>query len=339
MRFPRLQFQRQPLLFVLVTAAAAAGALAVAAVFARRLRQFLAGRPLLTDRSALYTVVLQKRQSLTHNVRLFRFALPGRKMHRNSIAHKGHGVLALDHGTANAISLAVWPQWLGLRPCQHVYLHARIGGRAVLRPYTPVSPCDQRGSFDLMIKVYGPSASFPSGGLMSTHLDSLKPGDSIQVQGPKGPFTYCGRGQFVLRSGRRPRTATQLGLVAAGTGVTPMLQLLRFVLADARDNTCIVLVDVNSSEDDIIAHAELENIAREFNDHFRIWHVLSKMPASDAPANFIQGRLTAGILAEHLPPPSPSTLVLCCGPPLFISDVCRPALAHIGHKAEQVLFF
>ncbi|KAH9382590.1 hypothetical protein HPB48_010336 [Haemaphysalis longicornis] len=309
MRFPRLQFQRQPLLFVLVTAAAAAGALAVAAVFARRLRQFLAGRPLLTDRSALYTVVLQKRQSLTHNVRLFRFALPGRKM------------------------------WLGLRPCQHVYLHARIGGRAVLRPYTPVSPCDQRGSFDLMIKVYGPSASFPSGGLMSTHLDSLKPGDSIQVQGPKGPFTYCGRGQFVLRSGRRLRPATQLGLVAAGTGVTPMLQLLRFVLADARDNTCIVLVDVNSSEDDIIAHAELENIAREFNDHFRIWHVLSKMPASDAPANFIQGRLTAGILAEHLPPPSPSTLVLCCGPPLFISDVCRPALAHIGHKAEQVLFF
>lgn len=301
------------LLLVIAGAATAAGALAILVVLARRLRLLLAGDVLLVDRGTYYRVALQQRMPLTHNVRLLRFSLPDPS------------------------------QRLGLRPCEHVYLHAHLGGRVVVRPYTPVSLCDHRGTFDLIVKVYAGNAStgFPNGGLMSQYLDHLTPGDEIEVQGPKGRFVYEGCGRFVLvrdPSRQLPPTA-HLGLIAAGSGVTPMLQLLRHVFADPRDRTNIVLVDVNSTEDDIIAREELDGYAQLFSQNFSIWHVLSKLPASDAPANFLQGRLTKEILAARLPPPGLGTMVLCCGPPRLISEVCKPALRDLGHLAEHVLIF
>lgn len=277
----------------------------------RRLKLMLAASALLAKRNAQYKVVLQQRWSLTHNVLLLRFAL---KSHR---------------------------QKLGIKPGQHVLLCAHINKRVVMRPYTPVSLCEQRGCFDLVVKVYrsGCSTVFPDGGLMSQYLDSLEPGDSVEVQGPRGRFFYAGCGQFVFRDGQRLALATRIGMIAAGSGITPMLQLLRHLVADARDWTRVVLVDVNSSEDDIIARDELDDYARRFVQVFSIWHVLSRMPAGAVPPNFVQGRLTREILKERLPRPDLNTLVLCCGPPGFLSEVCKPALSDIGHHCQQILIF
>ncbi|KAL3224197.1 hypothetical protein MRX96_049613 [Rhipicephalus microplus] len=55
---------------------------------------------------------------------------------------------------------------LGFRVGEHVLLYARIGGRTVMKPYTPVSRVDHRGSFDIMVKIYpaGVSRKHPDGG-------------------------------------------------------------------------------------------------------------------------------------------------------------------------------
>ncbi|XP_077486573.1 NADH-cytochrome b5 reductase 3-like [Amblyomma americanum] len=311
MHFSQLPVPRRPLLFAFVSVAAACGALALVVLLSRRLKLMLAASVLLSNRNAKYKVVLQQRHSLTHNVLLLRFALKSRR------------------------------QKLGINPGQHVLLSAHIDKRVVARPYTPVSIADQRGCFDLVVKVYraGCSSVFPNGGLMSQYLDSLAPGDSIEVQGPQGRFFYAGRGQFVFRDGHRLPLATRMGMIAAGSGITPMLQLLRHMVVDARDETSIVLVDVNSSEEDIIARDELDHYARRFGQKFSIWHVLSQLPAGGVPYNFLQGRLTKEILKAHLPPPHLSTLVLCCGPPSFLSEVCKPALSDIGHHGQQILIF
>ncbi|KAL3247437.1 hypothetical protein MRX96_057058 [Rhipicephalus microplus] len=89
---------------------------------------------------------------------------------------------------------------LGCAVGQHVYLSLYKGERLLVRPYTPVSLCDQRGTFDIIIKVYrqGTSLKYPDGGIMSQTLDSLLPGDPVQIQGPKGKFEYIGRGRFLL---------------------------------------------------------------------------------------------------------------------------------------------
>ncbi|KAH9381708.1 hypothetical protein HPB48_010527 [Haemaphysalis longicornis] len=296
--------RHRPLLFVLATAMAAAGAFGVVVLLARRLRWVLWGQVLLANPGGYYTVVLQQRQSLTHNVRLLRFALPHKRM------------------------------TLGVSTCQHVYVHAHIGNRVVVRPYTPVSARNQRGTFDLVVKVYKAGSSFnhPNGGLMSQYLDHLMPGDELQIQGPKGRFVYEGRGQFQFRNGRKLPQSFQLGIVAAGSGVTPMLQLLGHIFADPWDQTLVVMLDVNSTVEDIIARDELEGYARRFSKTFSF-----RSPA--LPVNSMRGPLNKDIMATLLPAPHPSTVVLCCGPSSLMSNVCSPALRDIGHKDEQVLFF
>ena len=62
---------------------------------------------------------------------------------------------------------------------------------------------------------------------MSQHLDHLKIGDSILVQGPKGRLTYLGNGLVQIKLGDSVRQiqVSHLGMMAGGTGITPMLQV------------------------------------------------------------------------------------------------------------------
>ncbi len=62
-------------------------------------------------------------------------------------------------------------------------MSANIANHRVVRPYTPISPGDTKGHFDLLVKVYFPQEGRP-GGLMSTYLDSLHPGATVHVRGP-----------------------------------------------------------------------------------------------------------------------------------------------------------
>ncbi len=100
---------------------------------------------------------------------------------------------------------------------QHIYLSATINGDLVIRPYTPTSCDDDKGYFELVIKlkfrnhliniallcfffvinkVYKPNThpKFPDGGKMSQYLDKMSIGDSIDVKGPSGRLTYERKG-------------------------------------------------------------------------------------------------------------------------------------------------
>ncbi|KAH7936490.1 hypothetical protein HPB49_000102 [Dermacentor silvarum] len=303
-----LRLRRPPLLVALLTFAG--GLLAAVFVF-RKIRSCTKDDVLLADPSALYTVMLKRRESIGHNVRLFRF------------------------------SLRRYRQRLGVRVGEHIMLRALAGDRLLMRPYTPVSLCDQRGSFEIIVKIYkaGVSTEFPQGGLMSQFLDTLQPGDEVQIRGPRGKFVYEGHGSFVTAHGDRLPPVKRLGLIAAGSGVTPMLQLLRNMFADSADCTLVRMIDVNRSDKEIIALRELNEYARGHSSTFRICHVLSELPSLELMPGVIQGPLNRYIMAAHLPAPDSNSLILCCGPPALMDKVCRPALADIGYKNEQVLFY
>jgi ferredoxin-NADP reductase len=121
---------------------------------------------------------------------------------------------------------------LGLATGQHLTLkffnHAD-GGKAVQRSYTPVTDSTAVGYFSLCVKVYRPlPPKFPSGGLMSQHLDDLKLGEVVLIKGPKGHVQWQEGGKFHVKPLGKPaqdRSAEQLVLLAGGTGITPMLQV------------------------------------------------------------------------------------------------------------------
>jgi len=108
-----------------------------------------------------------------------------------------------------------------------------------------VSQNNQKGFVDLIIK------SYPKpGGIMSRHIQSLRPGiDHVEMKGPFKKIDY------------RPNMCKKLGMIAGGTGITPMLQIIREVLSNPEDRTEISLIFANVSEDDILLRDELDALA------------------------------------------------------------------------------
>ena len=68
---------------------------------------------------------------------------------------------------------------------------------------------------------------------MSRYLDSLKVGDQVDFKGPVGWLKYYGEGTFgMIRSKDTPEeknTYKNVGLVAGGTGMTPLYQVAKTI--------------------------------------------------------------------------------------------------------------
>lgn len=108
-----------------------------------------------------------------------------------------------------------------------------MDGQIVSRAYTPITSDDDVGYFDLIIKVYFKNVhpKFPDGGKITQYLEALSIGDEVDVLGPKGSITYLGHGQFQVEdkvNKKNPpqfREAKTVGMIAGGSGITPMLQV------------------------------------------------------------------------------------------------------------------
>lgn len=100
-----------------------------------------------------------------------------------------------------------------------------------------------------------PNDKFPNGGKMSQLLDSLEIGDTIDIKGPVGEIAYLEPGQFLIKG--KPRNVSKLAMLAGGTGITPMYQVLKAILADPDDHTECSLIYANQTEDDILLRHEV----------------------------------------------------------------------------------
>ncbi|KAG7472158.1 hypothetical protein MATL_G00105620 [Megalops atlanticus] len=262
----------------------------------------------LLDPTVKYPLRLIDKEVLNHDARRFRFALP-------SPEH----ILGLPVGT-------------------HVYLSARIDGNLVVRPYTPVSSDDDKGFVDFVVKVYfkNTNPKFPEGGKMSQYLEGLQVGDVVDVRGPGGLLQYKGQGQFAVQPDKKSpaemKTVRSLGLIAGGSGITPMLQLVRAIMKDPNDKTSCSLLFANQTEKDILLRDDLEEIQARNPDRFKLWFTVDKAPED---WEFSQGFISADMIQEHLPPPADDSLVLICGPPPMVQFACNPNLDKLGYWQSQ----
>ncbi|KAK2086278.1 NADH-cytochrome b5 reductase 1 [Saguinus oedipus] len=227
---------------------------------------------------------------------------------------------------------------LCMSPGKHIYLSARIDGSLVIRPYTPVTSDEDQGYVDLVIKVYlkGVHPKFPEGGKMSQYVDSLKIGDVVEFRGPSGLLTYTGKGHFNIQPNKKsppePRVAKKLGMIAGGTGITPMLQLIRAILKVPEDPTQCFLLFANQTEKDIILREDLEELQARYPNRFKLWFTLDHPPKDWA---YSKGFVTADMIREHLPAPGDDVLVLLCGPPPMVQLACHPNLDKLGYSQKM----
>ena len=111
----------------------------------------------------------------------------------------------------------------GMWPGGHIALSAEIDGKVVKKPYTPISHMHASGYMELAIKVYRDQGDTP-GGRLTQYLEELPIGSDIMCSGPIGKLRYFGDGK-IYSSGRDLTGKTKIGMIAGGTGITPMFSI------------------------------------------------------------------------------------------------------------------
>ncbi|XP_072941533.1 NADH-cytochrome b5 reductase 2 isoform X1 [Epargyreus clarus] len=259
----------------------------------------------LVDPNVKYPLPLIEREEISHDTRRFRYGLP-------SSEH----VLGLPIG-------------------QHIHLSVKLDDDLVIRSYTPVSSDNEKGYVELVIKVYFKDVhpKFPDGGKMSQYLNNMKIGDTIDVRGPSGRLQYAENGKFLIKKLRKDPPveiiAKKLNMIAGGTGIAPMLQLVRHICNEADDQTEMRLLFANQTEEDILLRDELEKFQKDYPCQFKVWYTLDR-PNEDW--KYSKGFINDEMINDHLFPPADDVLVLMCGPPPMINFACTPALDKLGFK-------
>lgn len=200
---------------------------------------------------------------------------------------------------------------------------------AIVRPYTPSHTTI--GYLELVVKAY------PEG-KMSKHIHSLKPGDTLDFKGPM-------LGVQIIQN-----EFDSIGLIAGGSGITPMLQVAQRVLANPDDQTNVSLIFANVSEEDILLREKIDELQDEYPEQLRVLYVLD-----DAPVGWRGGRgyISKAMLRELMPDPLLGGLakVLVCGPPGMVKHVAGEMpgkkgqgefgglLKELGFDASQVFKF
>jgi ferredoxin-NADP reductase len=150
--------------------------------------------------------------------------------------------------------------------------------------------------------------------------DVLTPGDRIEVRGPIG-------GYFVWEA----NMDEPLLLIAGGSGVVPLMSMIRHRAAAGAKNPTALLYSSRSS-DDIIYYDELEKL-RSTKDGVKVFHTLtrSQPPGWQGYAR----RIDADMLKEVAGPLGRAVQVFICGPTLLVETAAN-FLVRIGIPPKQI---
>ncbi|XP_071492807.1 cytochrome b5 reductase 4-like [Diadema antillarum] len=244
---------------------------------------------------------LRKRVKVTHDTYLFTFEFPEGVRFGVPIAH-------------------------------HIHLQATINGEEVSRQYTPVVPSllepldeptdnQSQSTVHLMIKIY------PQG-VFTQHLATLREGDEILMSNYEGTVKdEC--------SFKKVHTAY---FIAAGTGITPMIKLIRKGLMEEDTSSKLKLLLFNKTEKDIMWREDLDKCVEKSNGRFEVTHILS---AETSPTwKGRRGRISEQLVSDLIQVPKAKEKSGCaiCGPIPFMNAAYQ-LLHTAGFEEECLLMF
>ena len=202
------------------------------------------------------------------------------------------------------------------QPGQHLTLRTQVAGAEVRRSYSIcVAPDD--GELRVAVKKV-------DGGLFSTLAnDAIKTGDEIDVMTPQGRFGVP----------LDPQAARTYVAIVAGSGITPVMSILRTVLTH-EPKSRVVLIYGNRTTQSIIFREALEDVKDRFMGRFTVHHVLSR---EKQEIDLLGGRIDAAKLDALLKtlPQDGIDHAFLCGPGGLIEDG-KAALARAGVPAERI---
>ena len=242
---------------------------------------------------------LIEKEVLTKDTSRFRFGLPTTTEHNNN--NNNHNNNNNRQRTReNLLSSSSQRRNYSL---YHVLAH---DDAMISRAYTPITDIDtlltEEGYFDLIIKEY-PGGEFsplfhrmvirpPKNNSNDSNMNNNSNNDTMQFRGPIVTLPY------------KPNIVRCVGMIAAGTGITPMYQLIRTVLLnsssssvtsssssttrnnnnencnnnnnDLVDQTRLVLLYANKSVEDILLKDELDQLMKQYPNQFLVHYIVEE---------------------------------------------------------------
>jgi ferredoxin-NADP reductase len=194
-------------------------------------------------------------------------------------------------------------------PGQFVSFAGTFDGREITRAYSTASP--PRGNrFELCLNRV-------QDGYFSPHLFEMEPGDTVEMAGPLGYFTW-----------RQP--VRDSVLVGTGTGIAPFRGMLQWYVESGGDREITLIFGVRF-EESLLYREEFEEMAARYAN-FQFWPTLSR------PTESWNGR--TGHVQEHVFEAVGGRRdvdVYICGMKAMVDDL-RQQLKGSGFDRKQIIF-
>lgn len=201
------------------------------------------------------------------------------------------------------------PEGFEFEAGQFLTVRIRVDGHEYARCYSLSSAPEARGYLEVSVRRQG---------LVSNALHAaVRPGTTLSIKGPLGAFKYPADDD-------RP-----IVLLAGGIGITPLVSMLRHMVASAPTRSVTLLYSARS-EQDIAFRDELASIARR-HDQVRV-HLA--VPEGSGAPDVYRGRIDESLLRATVPD-LPHSICFVCGPPPMIESM-KALLAVMGVPPGQI---
>jgi ferredoxin-NADP reductase len=205
------------------------------------------------------------------------------------------------------------PGWAGHRPGQHVDVRLTAeDGYQAQRSYSIATPADGER---LVLTV----EELEDGEVSPFLTEELRPGDRFELRGPiGGHFVWDGSADGPLH------------LLAGGSGVVPLMAMLRHRAAAGLDVPATLLYSSRALED-VIYREELERLA-EADPGLRVVHTLTRAQPDgwEGYARRVDGEMLAEVFGE-----GGEANAFVCGPTRFV-EVAADSLVALGYEPGRV---
>jgi ring-1,2-phenylacetyl-CoA epoxidase subunit PaaE len=199
---------------------------------------------------------------------------------------------------------------------QYITIKTEIKGAEIRRAY---SICSSPNSNELKVAVKA-----IEGGRFSTHaVSKLKARDVLEIAEPEGKFILS------------PKANKNYIAFAAGSGITPVLSMVKAVLENETTAT-FTLVFGNKSAESTIFKSELDALSKQYSTQFKLHYIFSKSLSGES----IFGRIDKGntnYFVKNIHKNKSFDAAFLCGPEEMI-DVVSATLQENGFEKENVFF-
>ncbi|WP_445383527.1 2Fe-2S iron-sulfur cluster-binding protein [Robiginitalea sp. IMCC43444] len=198
---------------------------------------------------------------------------------------------------------------------QYITIRHKNGDSEIRRAYS-ISSAPRKEELTIGIKKV-------KGGTFSVYAnEQLQTGDVLEVMPPEG--------RFVLKPDSKYKNVLAF---AAGSGITPIMSILRTALQDRQDLN-FVLVFGNQNREETMFYKDLQDLKEKYNDRFHLYHLFSRNQESDSLFGRIENSTVNYVLRNKHKSVDFDAAYLCG--PLPMIDAVRDSLKANGMTEDRI---